>query len=162
MEGHGLENIWTKFAGGASVLASRQRLLICGSPGVSPHRYPCPSAEKIVRLHAMVVKPINFRLPQQALQCKVYYMKPDWAEENLQTIRTLMERSAIYRRALAPIMIFAGLVGLATMGLGLFIHMDSTLEFSGLWLGAAVVVVAGALFLARRQALKDREPFWSP
>jgi hypothetical protein len=89
-------------------------------------------------------------------------MKPDWAEENLQTIRTLMERSAIYRRALAPIMIFAGLVGLATMGLGLFIQMDSTREFSGLWLGAAVVAVTGALFLARRQALKDREPFWSP
>ncbi|MDB6016752.1 MAG: hypothetical protein JWR19_1241, partial [Pedosphaera sp.] len=31
-------------------------------------------------------------------------MKSDWAAEHLQTIRTLMERSAIYRRALAPVM----------------------------------------------------------
>ena len=38
-------------------------------------------------------------------------MKPKWAEENLQTIRTLMERSAVYRRALAPIMLFAGALG---------------------------------------------------
>jgi hypothetical protein len=56
-------------------------------------------------------------------------MKPDWAEENLQTIRTLMERSAVYRRALAPIMFFAGLVGLATMGMGMFFHMNSAREF---------------------------------
>jgi hypothetical protein len=89
-------------------------------------------------------------------------METNWAEENLQTIRTLMERSAIYRRALAPIMLFAGIMGLLTMGLGLFFHMDSTREFFGLWLGAAILAVAGALFLARRQALKDREAFWSP
>jgi len=89
-------------------------------------------------------------------------MKPDWAEENLQTIRTLMERSAVYRRALAPIMFFAGLVGLATMGMGMFFHMNSAREFCGLWLGAAVVAVASALLIARRQALKDKEVFWSP
>ena len=38
-------------------------------------------------------------------------MESNWAEENLQTIRTLMERSAVYRRALAPIMLFAGALG---------------------------------------------------
>jgi hypothetical protein len=46
-------------------------------------------------------------------------MESNWAAEQLQTIRTLMERSAVYRRALAPIMLFAGLTGLVTMGLGL-------------------------------------------
>ena len=46
-------------------------------------------------------------------------MKPDWAEENLQTIRTLMERSAVYRRALAPIMLFAGAVGAAAAIIGM-------------------------------------------
>jgi hypothetical protein len=45
-------------------------------------------------------------------------METNNAAENLQVIRTLMERSALYRRALAPIMtwcgawgIIAGLVG---------------------------------------------------
>jgi len=56
-------------------------------------------------------------------------MNPNWAEENLQTIRTLMERSAVYRRALAPIMILAGVIGLATMGIGLYYHFDSTRQF---------------------------------
>jgi hypothetical protein len=35
-------------------------------------------------------------------------MDTNWAAEHLQTIRTLMERSALYRRALAPIMLCAG------------------------------------------------------
>jgi hypothetical protein len=40
--------------------------------------------------------------------------------------------------------------------------MDSTENFCGLWLGAAAVAVAGAFLIARRQAIKDSEPFWSP
>jgi hypothetical protein len=89
-------------------------------------------------------------------------MESNWAADHLQTIRTLMERSAIYRRALAPIMLFAGTVGVLTMIIGLLFHMDSTRDFCGLWLGAAVIAMAGALLIARRQALKDHEPFWSP
>jgi hypothetical protein len=89
-------------------------------------------------------------------------MNPNWAEENLQTIRTLMERSALYRRALAPIMLFAGVMGTAAAAVGLFFHLNSALAFSGLWLGTAVVVVIGALLITRRQALKDSEAFWSP
>jgi hypothetical protein len=89
-------------------------------------------------------------------------MESNWAAEHLQTIRTLMERSAVYRRALAPIMIFAGLTGLVTMGLGLCLDTGYTRGFCGLWLGAAIVAVTGAFLLARRQAIKDREPFWSP
>jgi hypothetical protein len=89
-------------------------------------------------------------------------MKPDWAEENLQTIRTLMERSAIYRRALAPIMIFAGLLGVASAALGLLCHLNSSRTFIMFWLGVAVITIAGAFLIARRQALKDSEKFWSP
>jgi len=88
-------------------------------------------------------------------------MNPKWAEENLQTIRTLMERSALYRRALAPILLLAGVVGLVTMVVGLYFHLDSTRQFCSLWLGAAIVAICGSLLLARRQALKDAEPFWS-
>jgi len=89
-------------------------------------------------------------------------MESNWAAEHLQTIRTLMERSAVYRRALAPIMLFAGGTGLVTMVLGLCFDINTSRGFCGLWLAAAAVAVAGAFFLARRQALHDREPFWSP
>ena len=89
-------------------------------------------------------------------------MNPNWAEENLQTIRTLMERSALYRRALAPIMLFGGIAGTLAAAVGLVFHLDSPGLFTGLWFGTAVVVVVGALLIARKQALKDREEFWSP
>ena len=89
-------------------------------------------------------------------------METNWAEENLQTIRTLMERSALYRRALAPIMILAGTLGIAATVIGLLFRLDSMRAFGALWLGTAAIVVAGAFLIARRQALKEHEPFWSP
>ena len=73
-----------------------------------------------------------------------------------------MERSAVYRRALAPIMLFAGVLGVVAAAAGLSFHLDSTRAFGLLWLGTAVVAVAGAFLIARRQAFKDNEPFWSP
>jgi hypothetical protein len=89
-------------------------------------------------------------------------MKPEWAEENLLTIRTLMERAAIYRRALAPIMLFAGALGTAAAATGILFHLNSLRRFGALWLGTAAIVVAGAFLIARRQALKEHEDFWSP
>ncbi|HTV63478.1 MAG TPA: hypothetical protein VMH30_13005 [Verrucomicrobiae bacterium] len=89
-------------------------------------------------------------------------MNPNWAEENLRTIRTLMERSALYRRALAPIMLLAGILGVAATAIGLVFHLDSSAAFEVLWLGTAAAAVAGAFLIARRQALKDKEAFWSP
>ena len=89
-------------------------------------------------------------------------MKPNWAEENLQTIRTLMERSALYRRALAPIMILCGVIGMVGGVVGANLHMDSDANFLFFWAGTAGIALAGTFFLVRRQALKDSEPFWSP
>jgi hypothetical protein len=89
-------------------------------------------------------------------------MNPNWAEENLQTIRTLMERSAIYRRALAPIMLFAGAMGVITAAIGIWFQQESMQVFGTLWLGTATIVVGGAFLIARRQAIKDKEHFWSP
>lgn len=89
-------------------------------------------------------------------------MNPNWAEENLQTIRTLMERSAVYRRALAPIMLFAGLLGTVASGIGLHFQVESPRAFVGLWFATAGAAVVAALLLTRRQAIKDQEPFWSP
>ena len=89
-------------------------------------------------------------------------MNPKWAEENLQTIRILMERSALYRRALAPIMLFAGFVGVLTAAVGIVFSLDHFVQFVLLWFSAAIFAVIAALLIARSQALKDKEVFWSP
>jgi hypothetical protein len=89
-------------------------------------------------------------------------MNPNWAEENLQTIRTLMERSALYRRALAPIMLLAGGLGIAAAVIGMVLHLNAIGAFDALWLGTALVVVFGAFLVARKQAFKEKEAFWSP
>ncbi|MDD5138710.1 MAG: hypothetical protein PHY43_00440 [Verrucomicrobiales bacterium] len=80
----------------------------------------------------------------------------------MQTIRTLMERSALYRRALAPIMIWAGLVGIAAAAAGCWLKIESGAGFIAYWLTVALAGVAGAFLLVRRQALQSTEPFWSP
>lgn len=89
-------------------------------------------------------------------------MDSGWAQDNLQTIRLLMERSAVYRRALAPIMIFTGSLGLVAAVFGWLFRLESPRSFGLFWLGVSVVATGGAYLLARRQALRDEEPFWSP
>lgn len=89
-------------------------------------------------------------------------MEHNAAAENLQVIRTLMERAAVYRRTLAPIMLFAGALGMVTAAVGTAFRLNTRGAYGGLWLGTAVVAVTGAFLIARRQALKAHEPFWSP
>ena len=89
-------------------------------------------------------------------------METNWAAEHLQTIRTLMERSALYRRALAPIMLFAGLVGIVAAVAGQVLKIETQTGFIGYWMAVALAGLAGAFLLVRRQALKHAEPFWSP
>ena len=73
-----------------------------------------------------------------------------------------MERSAVYRRALAPIMLFVGALGVVAAAVGILLHLDSTTAFGYLWLDTAFFAFVGALLIARRQAIKDKESFWSP
>ena len=89
-------------------------------------------------------------------------MNPNWAEENLQTIRTLMERSALYRRALAPIVTFNGVLGTLAAIAGVMAGVGTPRAFLGYWMLVALLAVSGSFLLVRRQALKDAEPFWSP
>jgi hypothetical protein len=89
-------------------------------------------------------------------------MESNWAVNQLQVIRTLMERSAIYRRALAPIMIYNGLLGLAAGGLGWKLQFATPTGFVRFWAAVALLGLAGSFLLVRRQALKEAEPFWSP
>jgi hypothetical protein len=89
-------------------------------------------------------------------------METDWAAEHLQTIRTLMERSAVYRRALAPIMVWNGIVGVVAGLAGWKLTINSTAAFIVFWSVAALLAIVGSFLLVRRQAIKESEPFWSP
>jgi hypothetical protein len=88
-------------------------------------------------------------------------MDNNWAAENLQVIRTLMERSTLYRRALAPVMLVTGVIGMAAAVVSCFVHIDTNRQFALLWLAVSVVTLLAGLLLVRRQALKEAEPFWS-
>lgn len=89
-------------------------------------------------------------------------MEPNAAEENLQVIRTLMERSALYRRALAPVMLTAGLLGLNGALAGHRLQLTSLGAFVGFWFVIAAVTILASLLIVRRQALSSAEPFWTP
>jgi hypothetical protein len=89
-------------------------------------------------------------------------MESNWAADHLQVIRTLMERSALYRRALAPIMLTTGLLGIAAGAAGHWVPFDSAAGFAGFWIAVGAAATAISYLLARRQALRESEAFWSP
>ena len=86
----------------------------------------------------------------------------NWAEENLKTIRCLMEQASLYRRAMAPLALLVGALGVVAAGIAQLIGWVGPEYFAGYWLGVAVVSALCALVLIRRQALKTEEAFWSP
>jgi hypothetical protein len=96
------------------------------------------------------------------LRGKVTAMEPKWAADNLQVIRTLMERSALYRRALAPIMIVAGGIGVVAAIVPCISCIHDSATFVLYWMGIGGLAIMAAFLLVRRQALKESEPFWSP
>jgi hypothetical protein len=96
------------------------------------------------------------------LYYKVDTMDADSAAQRLHVIRTLMERSAIYRRALAPIMLCLGVLGVIGSIAGVLFKIQGAVHFGLYWMALSVVGLFAAYWLARRQALKDSEPFWSP
>ena len=97
-----------------------------------------------------------------ALQGKVAAVQPNWAEENLQVIRTLMERAGLYRRALAPVMTGTGLLAIFAAIGARWARLDSFASFLGLWVAVALVAAGLSLLTIRRQALTAREEFWTP
>ena len=89
-------------------------------------------------------------------------MDTHWATEHLQVIRTLMERSALYRRALAPIMLLAGSVGMIGAVAGYLARVELPRSFILYWLIIGFATLVAVFVLVRVQALKDAESFWSP
>src|SRR4051812_38259509 len=88
-------------------------------------------------------------------------MQSNWAAEHLLVIRTLMERSAIYRRALAPIVLALGVLGLFASILGWSLAIRAPRTFVGFWSAVGLAGICLAYLMARRQALRDAECFWS-
>src|SRR4051812_46964176 len=89
-------------------------------------------------------------------------METNWAAEHLQVIRTLMERSAVYRRALPQGLILTAFFGGAAAIVGLTAEIGSPRPFIVYWVAVAGVALAASFLLVRKQALKADEPFWSP
>ncbi len=89
-------------------------------------------------------------------------MQSNWAEDNLQVIRTIMERAALYRRTLAPVMLSTGVIGVSAAGVGLLAAVRSPLGFVGLWLVVAVLATLVSFLIVRRQAITAQEPFNTP
>ena len=89
-------------------------------------------------------------------------MDNHWAAENLQVIRTLMERSTLYRRALAPVMLVSGGVGVVAALVPRCTAIETNRGFALYWMVVSLAALTASLLLVRRQALKAAEPFWSP
>lgn len=89
-------------------------------------------------------------------------MEPKQAAEHLEVIRTLMERSAIYRRALGPVMSLAGIMGTLAAFAGWFFHFETPLIFTAYWLCVGALTAVSAFLLVRQQALKQKEDFLTP
>ncbi len=104
----------------------------------------------------------NFGLDLNYFVLQSQPMESNWAAEHLQVIRTLMERSALYRRALAPIMTYNGVLGVAGGIIGWTAKIEAPRAFIGYWAAVGLLALAGSFVLVRRQALKEAEPFWSP
>ena len=73
-----------------------------------------------------------------------------------------MERSSLYRRALAPVSFAAGLLGIIAGMTGWLAHLDSARSFGILWMLVALGILVISLLIIRRQAVRADEPFWSP
>ena len=87
------------------------------------------------------------------------------AAEQLRAIRSLMERSTIYRAVSAPAALFAGLLSLAVCA-WLWTRRDAgapePVIFLSIWLGVLVVVSAVNMWLLCRSARQRGEAFVSP
>ena len=106
----------------------------------------------------------KFEIDNSSFAGQSMIMQSDWASENLQVIRTLMERGAVYRRARSSGHGRHRVDGHAAAPavVGVVAGVKTGSAFAGYWLAVAVVCAVEAFLLVRRQALKEDELFWSP
>lgn len=73
-----------------------------------------------------------------------------------------MERTAIYRRALAPISLVAGSIGVLSGALAWRFRIEEPRSFILWWIGTGVLGAGIGFFQIRSQALRDQEAIFSP
>lgn len=83
-------------------------------------------------------------------------------ENHLRTIRMLMERATVYRRALGPLSLITGAFGIVGALLARAVAGVESANFIIFWALWAIVTLVGAFAVIRAQAIRDREPVWSP
>ena len=91
------------------------------------------------------------------------------AEEHLRVIRSLMERSTVYRAISAPVALAGGLASIAGCGIvacvlpTLKIESPATAElFFGIWIAVLAVTVVTNIFVLWKESSGRGEPFISP
>ncbi|HXX41429.1 MAG TPA: hypothetical protein VEI58_04100 [Chthoniobacterales bacterium] len=91
------------------------------------------------------------------------------AEENLQVIRSLMERATVYRAISAPTALVAGLISILA-ALLVYLNDETNLisgrrvgprEFATIWLAVLVLSLVANMFFVWREAKRSRRPFIS-
>lgn len=88
------------------------------------------------------------------------------AEENLQMIRSLMERTATYRAVSVPSAAWAGSLSIVALFINLtiilFQHYFSSMDFLFLWLSVLVLAAIGNTILLYRDSRRTGNSFPSP
>lgn len=90
---------------------------------------------------------------------------PSEAEQHLRTIRSLMERSTIYRTISAPVALVGGLVTLGMCALFTFFTLNPdtvNVLFLGCWMAVLAITAAANGFFLWNDAKRRNEPFVSP
>jgi len=96
------------------------------------------------------------------LWCKVSGMfTRSEAEENLRTIRSLMERSTIYRAISAPTALVGGVLSVVACATYHYVSTDVVSVFLGFWLGTLVLTAAANTWFIWKGAKARSEPFIS-
>ncbi len=91
----------------------------------------------------------------------------DYAQKQLRIIRSLMERSTIYRSISAPTALVGGLLSFGGFGLAYYAkhHRDhplSSSEFLIVWLVILALTGLANLIFLWRGSVHRKEPFFSP
>jgi len=87
----------------------------------------------------------------------------DKAAENLEVIRSLMERATVYRTISGPTALFGGILALV-MGLGGDSKLKHLLDIRWhyVWYLVLAVIVVFNTVLVFRKSQREKKPFWSP
>lgn len=80
--------------------------------------------------------------------------------EKVETIKTVLDRSALYRQSLAPVFFTSGIMGISSAGLALVLKIEHATNIILFWMTVAVVTAALTIVVMIQQAKVSGESFW--